>query len=579
MDIMLYVVNFRRGFFMARILENTLGRFKIRSKLTFGFFSIFFIFVAVGLIQWRNLSDMNTSTGEIMETAPYVDAAREMRILLATELYYITQVLLEEDAAEMDTIWKQHEKNIAEFNRYAKGVTKGGMTGIGQIKATDNAKIIKNINEAQSYLVDFFVPKMDTIYDVKIWDMNIDNREIVMKKLRALEDEMFEAGDIMLGKLKVVEKQASLLMGEVRDDSNTMAQATKIWTLIGFGVAAFFSLMLGWAITEDIVKPISNCVKFAEEISTGNMTATMENDRKDESGKLADALNNMTGNLRRMIKEILQSADVIATSSEELSLTTDQLAKGAKNQSIQAEQTATSMTQMSQTILDVARNAGEVSDSAKEAKGRADEGRDRVGLTMDGIKRIADTVIKSTETIKSLGSSSEHIGEIISTINDIADQTNLLALNAAIEAARAGEQGRGFAVVADEVRKLAERTARATSEIGEMITRIQSETGASVKMIEAGREEVDTGVALADDAMMALAEIVESSQKAADMVQRIASATEQQSAAIEEVSTTIESIAQVSTEAEAASSQIQRSSQDLARIAAETKETLTWFKL
>jgi len=561
------------------IMGSFTGRFRIRTKLAFGFLLIFFIFVVVGLMQWYNIRDLNSRTGEIMDTVPLVNASKEMRLIISVERNIITMLLLEDNPTRIDALWASHVKNVEEFNRFTDALLKGGSTSIGYIEMTTDPDIVKNLKDASNYLTKSFVPQMDRMYDVKIWELNDENVEVVVKKLKRSVAEMENISEVMLSKLRQVDLLAAKQMDRVRDGSNAKAREATAWTLIAIVVAALISLFLGFGITEDIVRPINECVNLARDISQGILTSEIKLDRQDEPGILALALNQMSENLRRTIREILQSAEIIATSSEELSVTTDQLARGARSQSSQSEQTATSMTEMSQTILEVARNAGEVSDSAKDTREKAEEGLDRVSMTLEGIKRIADTVIKSTDTIKSLGSSSEHIGEIISTINDIADQTNLLALNAAIEAARAGEQGRGFAVVADEVRKLAERTARSTGEIGEMITRIQTETDASVATIESGREEVGTGVALADDAMAALGEIVESSKKSAEMVQRIASATEQQSAAIEEVSTTIESIAQVSTQAEAASSQIQNSSQDLARIAAETKETLKWFKL
>jgi len=234
---------------------------------------------------------------------------------------------------------------------------------------------------------------------------------------------------------------------------------------------------------------------------------------------------------------------------------------------------------VSQTIMDMAKNASNAADASKNASETATKGKRTVDTTATDMIKIARTVQEAAGTIEELGRSSAQIGEIVATINGIADQTNLLALNAAIEAARAGEQGRGFAVVADEVRKLAERTGQATKDIANRIQSIQQAAAESVNAMKKGSDEVDKGVALAKEASSSLDTIVSGSASAMDMVQRIAAATEQQSAAAEEVSQNMEHISDITKQSSASTSQIKVSATDLARLAAELKETTAWFKL
>jgi methyl-accepting chemotaxis protein len=255
------------------------------------------------------------------------------------------------------------------------------------------------------------------------------------------------------------------------------------------------------------------------------------------------------------------------------------MAAGAQEQSSQTNEVAGAVEQMTKTILETTKNASIAAESAKNAGAIAKDGGKVVIETIKGMNRIAQVVSKSAETVQALGKSSDQIGEIVQVIDDIADQTNLLALNAAIEAARAGEQGRGFAVVADEVRKLAERTTKATKEIATMIKQIQKDTSGAVASMEEGTKEVELGKKLADKAGESLEQIIKGADQVVDVITQVAAASEEQANAAEQISKNVEGISNITNESAAGVQQIARAAEDLSRLTINLQEQISKFKL
>jgi methyl-accepting chemotaxis protein len=347
-------------------------------------------------------------------------------------------------------------------------------------------------------------------------------------------------------------------------------------------IVAIAVLFLGIsAIVRTITRPIKELLQVFSEIAEGegDLTKRLDIKASDEVGALAECFNRFLEKLHGIIGKVADVTDQVASSAEEVSASSAQIASGSEQQNSQTEQVASAMQEITASVVNVAQSSSEASASAKEATETASGGGEVVTQTIDGMNRIAQAVNDSAENIEKLGKSSEQIGEIIKVIDDIASQTNLLALNAAIEAARAGEQGRGFAVVADEVRKLAERTTAATQEIGEMIKGIQNDTSKAVESMHAGTKEVDGGVELANNAGQSLKNILETVSKVTDMIQHIATAAEQQSSAGEEISSTVESVANVSRETSESAAQSSKASRHLSSLADELQHLVGGFKL
>ena len=355
---------------------------------------------------------------------------------------------------------------------------------------------------------------------------------------------------------------------------------TALYALAGCGIVVLLiAVTLALWLTRSITKPLSEGVVVAHRIAEGDLTAQIETAGTDETGQLMSALKNMVTKLQSIIGEVKNAARNIASASHELNASSELMSKGAGEQASRATQVATASEEMSQTVLDIAKNTSSIETSAIDTTKLAKDGETVVNRSVDKVKSIAHTIDQSAQLVKSLGERSNQIGEIVNVINDIADQTNLLALNAAIEAARAGEQGRGFAVVADEVRKLAERTGNSTAEIGDMVKSIQNEVHQVVVSMENITKEVKAGVDLSTQAGDVLRSIVESADKLHLMVQQIASATEEMASTSEEINKDIEMISSLSTDTSGSSGQIAKASHELSQLSVNLEDVVKGFKV
>ncbi|AMB87231.1 chemotaxis protein [Pseudomonas agarici] len=363
---------------------------------------------------------------------------------------------------------------------------------------------------------------------------------------------------------------------ERRDSESAQARNLQLGSTL---LALLFGILAAVVITRQINRPIRETLGVVERIASGDLTQELLISRRDELGVLQQGIQRMSGTLRDLISGIRDGVTQIASAAEELSAVTEQTSAGVNNQKIETDQVATAMHEMTATVQEVARNAEEASLAAAAADGEAREGDRVVGQAIAQIERLAAEVLRSTEAMTVLQRESDKIGSVMDVIKAVAEQTNLLALNAAIEAARAGEAGRGFAVVADEVRGLAQRTQKSTEEIEGLVAGLQNGTQQVANMMNNSRGLTDSSVELTRQAGTSLENITRTVSNIQSMNQQIAAAAEQQSTVAEEISRSIINVRDVSEQTAAASDETAASSVELARLGNQLQMMVSHFRV
>ncbi len=359
------------------------------------------------------------------------------------------------------------------------------------------------------------------------------------------------------------------------------AMSTSRNTVLIIGLIAIAAgLAIAWFIGRSIVRPVNDTVEAMCEIAEGegDLTKRLDENGKDEIAALAHAFNLFAQRVQETVSEVGGSTEQLASAAEEMSTITAETNQNTQRQREETEQVVTAMNEMTATVQEVARNAETAAEAAREADSSAQQGSQVVDRTITGINNLAQEVESAAETINRLGSDTENIGSVLDVIREIADQTNLLALNAAIEAARAGEAGRGFAVVADEVRTLASRTQDSTQEIQSMIERLQTGSREAVEAMESSRSRAQSTVEEAGNASESLGSITQSVSRISEMNDQIASAAEEQSSVADEINRNIVSINEISEQTAEGATQTATAGDQLARLANQLQNLVAKFK-
>ncbi len=360
------------------------------------------------------------------------------------------------------------------------------------------------------------------------------------------------------------------------ESEKTQATVT-VLTVVGVALSVLGAWLLGNLITRRLKLSAAAMNDIAR--GEGDLTRRLDDTGKDEMAELASSFNTFVAKMQELVGQVSGATSQLASAAEELSAITDQTSRGIQHQQSETDQVATAINEMTATVQEVARNASSASQAAQEADGEAGNGKQVVSASIDAINALAGEVEKAAEVIDKLETDSENISKVLDVIKGIAEQTNLLALNAAIEAARAGEQGRGFAVVADEVRTLASRTQQSTEEIHEIIERLQADAESAVQVMNTGRGQAQSSVEQAAHAGESLERIAKAVTTISDMNAQIASAAEEQTAVAEEINRNIVGITQAGQESAQGAQQTATSSEELAKLAARLQGLVSQFRV
>jgi methyl-accepting chemotaxis protein len=531
----------------------------LRAKLAMGFGTLLATLILTGSVGYYSTSKVIAAARAVTFSLQRKEVATAIELGVRKQVQSASSYVFNGDQASLEQ-YGQDKKDVVER-----------LDELGKMLSTEKDKgLLNKIRESTARM------------------LRITDQEISFRR----ENRSYEANDLasgpktqetmkaFVGECKELEAwQDKLGEDELSVEQQTESEANKVTlSLVASGLllGIVIAVLIGRSITSSLV----SMLRMIQKISAKDLAvADVEVTSSDEIGQAEVALNSMKNTLHEMVQSIAATAEHLASASKKIAAGASQSVETARMQSDQTLQVATAMQQMSSTVHQVSEHSQKASDSSHKAAQAARLGGEVVEQTLSTMRSIADSSRTVSARIGELGKSSEEIGKIVAVIDDLADQTNLLALNAAIEAARAGEQGRGFAVVADEVRKLAERTTTATQGIGTMIASIQTETRNAVQAIELGSRDVEVGVEKTSASGAALKEIIQMSEQVGDMISQIATAATEQSSATEQVNSNVSQISSLTQGSSSAAEQTAKACAELSTMALDLQNLVNQFKL
>jgi len=531
-----------------------------RASLCFALMALLVLFL--GVMSLNKMADLNNSTLSIAKDGltptrllgELADTTTRFRTMSYLIMVNRSQADIDKADARLEVLTNKAKRIVDDYAPLVSGAEEAA-------KFREFKEALGNYLTAQDKLRQASQAKRET-----------EIAELIRGDLKRYSDQMAPLVEWLL---EVNRKDSEAAVAE---SSNNYVAARNVIIAV-LVLTAIMTALLAVILTRSIVRPLNDAVRAAEDVARGDLTQTIHTQGRDEVTRLQQALKTMQTNLRDTLQHISGSATQVASAAEELNAVTEEGSRALQQQNDEIEQAATAVNEMTAAVEEVASNAVSTSTASQQSSASAIQGRQRVQETVNAIQQMNNDVEVTAEQIRSLADQTRDIGKVLDVIRAIAEQTNLLALNAAIEAARAGEAGRGFAVVADEVRALAHRTQQSTQEIEVMVSGIQQGSSQAVASMQNSSVRAQSTLDVARSAGDALEEITRSVSEISDRNLVIASAAEEQAQVSREVDRNLVNIRDLSVQSSAGAHQTNSASHELSRLAVELNQMVRRFKI